>query len=299
MRDGLNCKKEKKTLINKSNSIAETLLHALPYIQKYHKQKIVIKYGGSAQTNSNLKEKFAKDIVLLSLVGIKIVVVHGGGNDINSMLEALGIKSEFVDGHRITSDESMKIAEMVLSGNINNEIVSLLNHHGAKALGLSGKDFSFIKAKPKANGKFGLTGEITSVDKKIINNILKQNIIPVVAPIACSEKNDYKGFNINADMVASKIASSIKAKKVIFLTDTAGVLDKNKKLLNTLTQDEVIRLKKDKTIIGGMLPKVDASLEAINNGVDNAHIIDGRIEHSLLLEILTDEGIGTIIHKKS
>lgn len=280
---------------NKKNNIANILLHALPYIKEYHKKKIVIKYGGSAQSDSSLKKKFTEDIVLLSLIGIKIIIVHGGGNDINNMLEKLGINTNFIDGHRVTSDESMKIAEMVLSGNINKEIVSLINHSGAKALGISGKDFAFMKAKAKEGGKFGLTGEITNIDKKAINKLLKQNIIPVIAPIACSEKKSEVGYNINADTVASHIASSIKAEKVIFLTDTIGVLDKNKKLISTLSTEDIKNLKKDKTIIGGMIPKVDAGVYALEHGVKKAHIINGKIEHSLLIELLTDEGIGSVI----
>ena len=283
----------------KEENIAEILLNALPYIKKYHKKKIVIKYGGSAQVDEQLKEKFTENIVLLALIGIKIVIVHGGGNDINSMLEKLGIDTEFIDGHRVTSNESMKIAEMVLSGSINKEIVSLINHGGAKALGISGKDFSFMKAKPKSSGKFGLTGEITSIDKKAINNILKQNIIPVIAPIACNEKDFDVGYNINADTVASEIASSIKAIKLVFLTDTMGVLDKENNLISTLTTRDVQTLKDNKTITGGMIPKVDAGVNAINNGVKKVHIINGKIEHSLILELLTTEGVGSVIKKYS
>lgn len=279
----------------KEKNIADILLNALPYIKKYHKKKIVIKYGGSAQTDDKLKRKFTEDIVLLALIGIKIVIVHGGGNNINSMLEKLGIDTELIDGHRVTSKESMKIAEMVLSGSINKEIVSLINHGGARALGISGKDFSFMKAKAKSSGKFGLTGEITSIDKKAINNILKQNIIPVIAPIACNEKNFDIGYNINADTVASEVASSIKAVKLVFLTDTMGVLDKEKNLISTLTTNDIQILKNNNTIMGGMIPKVDAGLSAINNGVHKVHIINGKIEHSLLLELLTNEGIGSVI----
>ncbi len=283
----------------KERNIADILLQALPYIKKYHKKKVVIKYGGSAQIDDNLKAKFAEDIVLLALIGIKIVVVHGGGNEISSMLEKLGIDTEFIDGHRVTSNESMKIAEMVLSGSINKEIVSLVNHSGARALGLSGKDFSFIKAKAKSSGKFGLTGEITSIDKKAINNILKQNIIPIIAPIACNEEYFDIGYNINADTTASEIASSIKAIKLVFLTDTMGVLDKDKNLISTLNTKDIEKLKKDRTIIGGMIPKVDAGISALNNGVEKVHIINGKIEHSLLLELLTNEGIGSVIKKHS
>lgn len=276
---------------------AQTLLEALPYIKKYSNQIFVIKYGGSAQVNPQLKDKFAQDIILLYLVGIKPVIVHGGGNKINEMLDKLQIKSEFVDGMRVTDAQVMEVVEMVLSGNINKEITSLLNMHGAKALGITGKDANFITAVPKDNGKYGLVGEIVNIDNKVIENLLAEKFIPVIAPIASANEINHPGFNINADLAASKIAASLKARKIIFMTDIAGVMDKNKNLLSTLTEDEINAYKADGTISGGMIPKVDACLEAVNGGVEKAHIINGKIEHSILLEIFTSEGIGTVIKK--
>lgn len=274
---------------------ARTILATLPYIQKFTKKTIVIKYGGSAQINPELKEKFAQDMVLLSLVGIKPVVVHGGGKRINSLLEKLEIKSHFEDGLRVTSDDAMEIVEMVLSGNINKEIATLLNHRGTKAIGITGKDGNFIQAKPLEDGKYGRVGEITKVKRGFLRKLIKDDFVPIVAPIASCE--DGKGLNINADLCASQISKALRAKKIFFLTDTQGILDKNGNLISKLKVEEVERLKLDGTISGGMIPKVDACLEAIEGGVENAHIIDGRVEHSILLELFTDEGIGTVISK--
>jgi acetylglutamate kinase len=271
----------------------QTLLDAIPYIKKFNNKTIVIKYGGSAQTSPELQEKFAEDIVLLSLVGIKPVIVHGGGARISELLEKLEIKSEFVDGHRVTSKETMRVVEMVLSGEINKNITSLLNHHGAKAIGISGKDSSIIKALPKEGGKFGYTGVVTDINAEMINNLLEQGFIPVIAPIADSAEPNHPGFNINADAAASKIASALNAQKVLFLTDTVGVLNKEGKLLTSLDKDEVQAYKNDGTIAGGMIPKVDSCIEAIHDGVNKAHIIDGRVEHSILLELFTSDGVGT------
>ncbi len=275
-----------------------TLLDALPYIKEFSGQTVVIKYGGSAQTSSELQEKFAQDIVLLSLVGIKPVIVHGGGAKISDMLAKLDIKSKFVDGHRVTCEDSMKVVEMVLSGDINKNITSLLNHHGAKAIGISGKDSSCIEAVAKENGKFGYTGVITSINSNMISDLIAEGFIPVIAPIADSAKPNHPGFNINADIAASQIASALNANKVLFLTDTKGVLDKNGKLLNSLDKDDVEGYKKDGTIHGGMIPKVDSCIDAIYNGVHKAHIIDGRVEHTILLELFTSDGIGTQFFKK-
>lgn len=274
---------------------ARTILATLPYIQKFTKKSIVIKYGGSAQVNPELKEKFAQDLVLLDLIGIKTVVIHGGGKRINELLDKLQIKSEFQDGLRVTSDEAMEVVEMVLSGNINKEITTMLNHHGAKAIGMTGKDVNFIQAKPLDMEKYGRVGEITKVKQEVLCKLMDDGFIPVIAPIASDESRG--GLNINADLCASRISSSIKAKKIFFLTDTQGILDKEGNLISKLTIKEVEKLKKDGTIKGGMLPKVDACLEALEGGVEHAHIIDGRIEHSILLELFTDEGIGTIISK--
>ena len=270
-----------------------TLLDALPYIKEFSGQTIVIKYGGSAQTSPQLQEKFAQDIVLLSLVGIKPVIVHGGGAKISDMLNKLDIKSEFVDGHRVTCEDSMKIVEMVLSGDINKNITSLLNHHGAKAIGISGKDSSCIEAKPKENGKFGYTGAITSINSNMILDLIEEGFIPVIAPIADSAEPNHPGFNINADIAASKVASALNANKVLFLTDTKGVLDKDGQLLNSLDREDVESYKENGTINGGMIPKVDSCIDSIYNGVNKAHIIDGRVEHSILLELFTSDGIGT------
>jgi len=275
--------------------VVKTLLDALPYIKKFRNEKIVIKYGGSAQTSNNLKQKFAQDIVLLHTVGMKPIIVHGGGKAITELLSDLRIESQFIDGQRVTTKEIMKIAEMVLSGTINKEIVSLLNANGTKAIGISGKDASFLEAIPKDFKSFGYTGVIQNVNPEIVDNILDDGFIPVIAPIATGSKMGHPGFNINADLVASKIAVALKARKVLFLTDTKGVLDREMNLINTLDIKRTEELKRDGVINGGMVPKVDACIEALRGGVKKAHIIDGRVEHSMLLEILTSSGIGTCI----
>ncbi|MGM0518820.1 MAG: acetylglutamate kinase [Campylobacterota bacterium] len=276
----------------------QTLLDAIPHIKKFYGKTIVIKYGGSAQTSPELKEKFAQDIVLLSLVGVKPVIVHGGGARISELLDRLNISSEFLDGHRITCEETMRVVEMVLSGEINKNITSLLNHHGAKAIGVSGKDSSMIKAEPKDEGRFGFTGVVTSINGKMINNLINEGFIPVIAPIADSAQPNHPGFNINADVAASKVASAINAQKVLFLTDTVGVLDKEGNLLNSLDKEDVENYKQNGTIAGGMIPKVDSCIDAIYNGVNKAHIIDGRVEHSILLELFTSDGVGTQFLRK-
>jgi len=277
--------------------VVKTLLDAFPYIQQFNGKTIVIKYGGAAQVEDDLKKKFAKDIALMHLVGIKVIIVHGGGKKINTILKRLNIKTEFIDGQRVTSSENMEIVEMVLSGSVNKEITSLLNHNGARAIGMSGKDASFIKAKAKDSEKFGLTGTITGIDDSVIKRLLDDKFIPVIAPIAAGDDINHPGYNINADLAASEIAIAIKAEKIVFLTDTAGVLDKEMNLLPTLKESEIQTLIKDETIHGGMLPKVDACLKSIHGDVAKAHIIDGRIEHSLLLELFTSKGIGTVIKK--
>ncbi|HJE03074.1 Acetylglutamate kinase [Aliarcobacter thereius] len=276
-----------------TNKKVQTLIDAIPYFKKFYGKTIVIKYGGSAQTSDDLKEKFAQDIVLLTLLGIKPIVVHGGGARITELLNKLEIPSSFVDGYRVTCKDSMRVVEMVLSGEINKNIASLLNHHGAKAIGISGKDSGIIKASPKDGGKFGFTGEIDYVNGEMINKLLGEGFIPVIAPIGDSLEPNHPGFNINADVAACEIASAVKAQKVIFLTDTIGVLDKEKNLIQTLDKKSVEDYKKDGTIAGGMIPKVDSCIKAIHNGVNKAHIIDGRVEHSILLELFTSDGIGT------
>lgn len=283
--------------MKKKIETVKTLLDALPFIKEFRNEIVVIKYGGSAQTSTQLKEKFAEDILLMYLVGIKPVIVHGGGSKITEMLDALNIETKFIDGQRVTTKEVMRIAEMILSGEINKEIVSLLNSHGAKAIGISGKDAHFITAKAKDFAKWGLTGNIDAVKPVVLSKLIADKFVPVIAPIAAGEEMGHPGFNINADLCASYVAKAIGANKIIFLTDTPGVLNNDKELLATLTRAEVEALKADGTIHGGMVPKVDACIEAIDGGVQKAHIIDGRLEHSMLLELFTSEGVGTQIIK--
>jgi len=275
--------------------VVQTLLDALPYIKKFHNEKVVIKYGGSAQTSQELKQKFAQDIVLLHTVGIKPIIVHGGGKSITDLLLDLGVNTKFIDGQRVTTKEVMKIAEMVLSGDINKEIVSMLNASGTKAIGISGKDANFLEAIPKDFDTFGYTGVIKNINPELVENLINDGFVPVIAPIATGSKIGHIGFNINADLAASKIAIALKARKVLFLTDTMGILDKDMKLISNLDINKTQRLKNEGVIHGGMIPKVDACIEALRGGVKKAHIIDGRVEHSILLEILTSSGIGTCI----
>ncbi|EAJ5692814.1 acetylglutamate kinase [Campylobacter fetus] len=277
----------------KSIRTAEIILSALPYIQKFRDEIFVIKYGGAAQIDEKLKNNFARDIVLLQLVGIKAVIVHGGGKKINSFLERLNLKSEFIDGLRVTDKDAMEVVEMTLSGLINKEITSLLNKHGTRAIGISGKDDNMLKAKSLDDGKYGFVGEITDVNENVILTIINDGLIPVIAPIAIG--SEYETYNINADLCASAIASKLKARKVIFLSDIKGVLDKDEKLISKLNETSINELKNNGAISGGMIPKIDACLECIKSGVGAAHIIDGKIPHSLLLEIFTDEGIGSVI----
>ncbi|PAF48091.1 acetylglutamate kinase [Helicobacter sp. 12S02634-8] len=275
--------------------IADILLDSLPFIKVFRNQIVVIKYGGSAQVNPKLKEQFAKDVVMMYMLGIKPIIVHGGGKDITTMLGRLGIESEFIEGYRVSTQESMPIIEMVLSGNINKELSAFLNHQGIKAVGLSGKDGGLFEARPKDGGKLGYTGEITQVDTTLLATLLEKGFVPVIAPIAGGEGIGHLGYNINADIVACEIAKSLQAFRVVFLTDTKGVLDAQGQLIPTLTKEQIHTLKANGVIIGGMLPKLEASLQCIENGVQKVHIIDGRIEHSLLLELFTSTGIGTEI----
>ena len=279
---------------NKINTI-KTLFEALPFIKKFNDEKIVIKYGGSAQTSEKLKIGFVQDIALLNLVGMKPIIVHGGGKSITNLLSELNIDTKFIDGQRVTTKEVLRVAEMVLSGEINKEIVSLLNREGTKSMGLSGKDGNLLEAIPKDFETFGYTGVIERVNPEVINSVIDNGFIPVVAPIAGCASNTYSGFNINADIAASEIAIATKARKILFLTDTEGVLDKDKNLITTLSLEDCDRLKADGTIYGGMVPKVDACITALRGGVKKAHIIDGQQEHSLLLEILTSAGVGSCI----
>lgn len=272
---------------------AEIILSALPYIQKFRGQVFVIKYGGAAQTDERLKNDFARDIVLLQLVGIKVVIVHGGGKKINSLLDKLSIESHFEDGLRVTNKDTMEVVEMALSGLINKEITSLLVAHGARAVGISGKDDGLLRASAFNLEKYGFVGKIDEVNEAVINALLKENIIPVIAPIALGA--NAASYNINADLAASAIAAKLRASKAIFLSDIKGVLDKNGELISKLDEAKIAELKSGGSISGGMIPKLEASLECIKSGAKAVHIIDGRLAHSLLLEIFTDEGIGSVI----
>jgi len=280
---------------HKKVQTVKTLLDALPYIKEFNGAKMVIKYGGAAQLNHQLKELFARDILLLTLVGIRPIIVHGGGKDINAFLNKLGIEAKFIDGLRVTDEATMEVVEMSLFGSINNEIVSLLGHHGVKAMGLNGKSANFIIGEPYRGGELGLTGEPKKIDASIVEKLLDEGFVPVIAPIAGGEEANHPGYNINADTMASAVAKALKAKKVIFMTDTVGVLDENKELLSSLDKKTIAKLKKSGVISGGMIPKVEACLEAVDGGVEKAHIIDGRVEHALLLELLTESGVGTEI----
>ncbi len=275
--------------------IANILVDSIPFIQEFRGCIMVIKYGGAAQQNIHLKTNFAKDIILLYMLGIKPVIVHGGGPKITQMLESLKIDNKFVDGIRVTSKEAMKVVEMVLSGDINRELTAFFGHYGVKAIGISGKDSNLFKAKPKDFDTFGYTGEIIGVNPEILHKLLADGFVPIIAPIATGENMEHIGYNINADSVACEIAKAINANKVIFLTDTSGVLDKNGKLITTITPQDVKIYKDSKIITGGMLPKIEACVSCVENGVKKVHIIDGRILHSILLELFTSSGIGTQI----
>jgi acetylglutamate kinase len=285
---------------------AEILAEALPYIRRFSDKTIVIKYGGNAMTDSKLKDSFARDVVLLKLVGLNPVVVHGGGPQIEHLLNRVGKKGEFVQGMRVTDAETMEVVEMVLGGQVNKEIVHLINQHGGKAIGLTGKDASFIRAKKLLIQKkgapigdvidIGQVGEITKIDPSPIAFLDQGDFIPVIAPIGIGENGET--YNINADVVAGKLAEILKAEKLVLLTNTPGVLDKTGKLLTGLTPRQIDDLVADGTLSGGMLPKISSALDAARNGVKSVHIIDGRVEHCLLLEILTDHGVGTMIKSK-
>ena len=284
---------------------AQILAEALPYIKRFFDKTIVIKYGGNAMTDEHLKNCFAQDVVLLKLVGMNPVVVHGGGPQINEMLDKLGKKGTFIQGMRVTDAETMDVVEMVLGGQVNKEIVNLINRHGGKAVGLTGQDGNFIHAHkllmedlndPTKMIDVGQVGEITAIDPSIINFLDSGDFIPVVAPIGVGEDGDT--FNINADVVAGKLAEILGAEKLILLTNTPGVLDKAGNLLTGLTPKQIDDLVADGTLSGGMLPKIGSALDAARSGVKTVHIIDGRVEHALLLEVLTDEGVGTLIKAK-
>lgn len=278
------------------------LIEALPYIQRFHGKTIVIKYGGNAMTDVVLQEKFARDVVLLKLVGMNPVVVHGGGPQIGELLKRVGKQSEFIQGMRVTDDETLDVVEMVLGGLVNQDIVTLINKAGGNAVGLTGKDGNFIRARklklrvPDTSDEaidIGQVGEVVSIDPGIVNLLCHQNFIPVIAPLGVGDEGE--AYNINADLVAGKLAITLQAEKLLLLTNTAGVLDRQGEVLTGLDARRVHALIQDGTISGGMLPKVDCALDAVQNGVKSAHIIDGRVPHAVLLEVLTDEGIGTLI----
>jgi acetylglutamate kinase len=281
---------------------AAILAEALPYIRRFHGKTVVVKYGGNAMTDEALKEGFAHDVVLLKLVGINLVVVHGGGPQIEELLTRVGKKGEFVQGMRVTDAETMDIVEMVLAGKVNKEIVELINHAGGKAVGLTGQDGGLIRARklmlsahdaPDQRLDIGQVGEIEQVDPDIVHSLLRGGFIPVIAPIGSGAQGET--YNINADLVAGKLAEILKAEKLVLMTNTPGVLDKTGRLITGLTAREIDALFADGTLSGGMLPKISSALDAARGGVQSVHIIDGRVPNSLLLEILTNEGVGTMI----
>jgi len=292
----------------RATEVAQVLSEALPYIQKFAGRTIVVKYGGNAMTDEDLKASFARDIVLMQAVGMRPIVVHGGGPQIGELLERLNIESKFIDGMRVTTEETMDVVEMVLGGLVNKEIVSLLNLAGGRAMGLTGKDGQFIRAKqlkierksPELEAPeiidIGHVGQVESIDTRVLTMLTESDVIPVVAPIGVGENGE--SYNINADLVAGKLAEVLKAEKLMLLTNTAGVLDKAGQVVTGLVADEVNALIDDGTISGGMLPKVGCALSAVNAGVNSAHIVDGRVPHSVLLEIFTDQGVGTQILRK-
>ena len=287
------------------NLKAGILAEALPYIKRFHGRTIVIKYGGNAMTDERLKQCFARDVVLLKLVGMNPVVVHGGGPQIDDMLKRIGKKGEFIQGMRVTDRETMDVVEMVLGGQVNKEIVNLINQHGGKAVGLTGKDGNFIRAKklliqdkekPDNLIDIGQVGEIIAIDPSLIALLDSGAFIPVIAPIGVGSEGET--YNINADLVAGKIAEILKAEKLVLLTNTPGVLDAQGNLLTGITPHDIDAMVADGTLSGGMLPKISSALDAARSGVKSVHIIDGRVEHALLLEILTDEGVSTLIKSK-
>ena len=294
--------------IKSAKNIAKVLTEALPYIQKFTDKTVVIKYGGNAMTDEHLKQSFARDIVLMKLVGINPIVVHGGGPQIGSVLEKLSIKSEFVDGLRVTDSQTMDVVEMVLGGLVNKEIVSLLNQNQGRAVGISGKDGGLIRArklrirrkKPTLTDEIidiGHVGEVVNINTEILEVMKNSDFIPVISPIGTDDSG--RSYNINADSAAGEIAKVIGAEKLILLTNVEGVKDKKGNVLTGLTPLQAAKLMNNKTLKDGMLPKVECAVEAVKGGVKASHIIDGRVEHAVLLEIFTDEGVGTLITKTS
>jgi len=280
---------------------AQVLAEALPYIRRFHKQTIVLKLGGNAMIDDALKAGFARDVTMLKLVGLNPVVVHGAGPQISGLLDKMGIKSEFRQGMRVTDEKTMNVVEMVL-GELNQEIVALINQQGGKAVGLTGQDGGFIRCRkmylksdtePGVDVDIGLVGEIEKIDPELIHLLDSRDFIPVIAPIGVGAEGE--AYNINADLVAGKLAEKLNTEKLILMTNITGVLDKKGNLLTGLTASEIEALFADGTISGGMLPKIGSALEAVKNGVKTSHIIDGRVDHALLLEVLTNEGVGTMI----
>ncbi|MBH1971177.1 acetylglutamate kinase [Moraxellaceae bacterium AER2_44_116] len=285
-------------------NVAKVLTEALPYIQRFAGKTIVIKYGGNAMTDPELENSFARDIVLLKTVGLNPIVVHGGGPQIGELLAKIGKESKFIDGMRVTDAETMDVVEMVLGGLVNKSIVNLINQNGGRAMGLTGKDGNLIRAKKlyieklQADGTIekidiGQVGEVASIKTDVLDVFIASDFIPVIAPVGVGDAGE--SYNINADLVAGKVAEALKAEKLILLTNIPGVLDKNKNILTGLSTQDVDALIADGTIYGGMIPKISCALEAVKGGVVSAHIIDGRLHHASLLEIFTDEGIGTLI----
>ena len=295
---------------NSAHDTARILIEALPYIQRFSGTTVVIKYGGNAMENEELKNSFARDVVMMKQIGIHPVIVHGGGPQIGDLLERLGKESKFVQGMRVTDRETMDVVQMVLGGLVNKDIVNLIQHNGGQAIGLTGKDGRLIKARkmvlkasdadsPELQASeiidIGHVGEVQGIDTRIIDLLAGSDFIPVIAPIGVDD-NGIRD-SINADLVAGKVAEVLRAEKLILLTNVAGLKDKQGQILTGLTTERVNSLIKDGTIYGGMLPKIGCALEAVQNGVHTAHIIDGRVSHAVLLEILTDKGIGTLISK--
>ena len=282
-----------------STTKEEVLIEALPYIQTYEGKTFVIKYGGAAMTEEQLKQTFAKDVTILRKIGINIVIVHGGGKETTEVAAKLGLETKFINGHRFTDEAMMNVILMVLAGKLNTEIVNLINTNGGNAVGLSGVDNNLLRARKLTNGKddLGLVGEVVTVNTQFINLLLQNGTMPVISPIGVGSNGEV--FNINADLAAGSIASALGAEKLVYLSDIEGVLV-NKRLVSTLTESEAQHFVKQGAIFGGMIPKVESAFDTLNAGVKKVHIIDGRVKHSLLLEIFTDEGIGTqMIHKDS
>ncbi|MGO9118993.1 MAG: acetylglutamate kinase [Desulfomonilaceae bacterium] len=279
---------------------AEILVAALPYIRRFRDKRIVIKYGGSAMTDPRLKRDFAVDIALLSFIGMKPVIVHGGGPQIGELLKKIGKETRFVKGLRVTDEETMDVVEMVLVAKVNKDVVAMINQHGGKAVGISGRDGGLIKAKKAPPARvagidedLGLVGEVDSIEPDLIASLEGKGFIPVIAPVGAGP--DGKPYNINADTAAGALSASLKAEKFILLTDVSGVLDENQQLVSSLSEDQADELTRTGTVSGGMIPKIRCCLVALRGGVPKAHIIDGRVQHALLLELLTDQGIGTEI----